>query len=290
MRFQALDSTGKPLAGANLTFQQKTPGFPIGCAINKNIINNVAYQNWFFSRFKFTTFTNEMKWYTNEPYQGREDYSAADAMLQLTRQHGVSVRGHNIFWDDPNFQPGWVKYLAPQQLWDAVTKRINSVVRHFQGQVIHWDVVNENMHHNFFESKLGWDASTKFYQTAHSIDGGPLLFLNEYNTLEQSGDKIASPANYLAKVRQISGVPLAIGLEGHFNIPNIPYIRSALDTLAAARLPIWITELDTTGGDQVRNYINLKTLVNVKTLKLRTITVFRFDVPFFNRLQTWRVL
>ncbi|KAK4345594.1 hypothetical protein RND71_035770 [Anisodus tanguticus] len=38
--------------------------------------------------------------------------------------------------------------------------------------------------------------------------------------------------------------PLEIGLQGHFIIPSQPYIRSALDTLASAKLPIWITELD----------------------------------------------
>ncbi|CAM8901471.1 unnamed protein product [Rhodiola kirilowii] len=257
VRFQAFDATDKPLAGANLTFQQKALGFPFGCAINKNILNNVAYQNWFFSRFKYTTFENEMKWYTNEPSPGRLDYSAADAMLKLTRQHGVSVRGHNIFWDDPNYQPGWVKNLAPQQLRDAAASRINSVVRHFRGQVIHWDVVKENLHHNFFESKLGRDASTKFYQRAHALDPRLRLFLNEYNTLEQIGDTAVSAANYLGKIRD--GVPLGIGLQGHFNIPNIPYMRSALDTLASANLPIWITELDTSGGNQAAS---LESIIN----------------------------
>ena len=37
---------------------------------------------------------------------------------------------------------------------------------------------------------------------------------------------------------------MAIGLESHFGVPNLPYIRASLDTLAAAGLPIWLTEVD----------------------------------------------
>ncbi|GJR07833.1 carbohydrate-binding, CenC-like protein [Tanacetum coccineum] len=49
-----------------------------------------------------TTFENEMKWYTNERIQNQEDYSAVDALLEFTKLNEVQVRGHNVFWDDPN--------------------------------------------------------------------------------------------------------------------------------------------------------------------------------------------
>ncbi|CAM9004081.1 unnamed protein product [Rhodiola kirilowii] len=252
VRVQAVDASGRPLAGANVSVDQKALSFPFGCAINKNILTSTAYQNWFSSRFKYTTFEDEMKWYSTEKTQGVEDYSDADAMLKFAKQNGVSVRGHNIFWDDPKFQPYWVPSLSPDQLRAAADKRINSVVRHFKGQVIHWDVVNENMHHSFFEEKLGGDVSAKYYETAHELDSSPIKFLNEFNTIEQKGDTDASPTSYLKKLKEMpSGVPLGIGLEGHFDdTPNIPYMRSAIDTLAAANVPIWITELDVASGNQ----------------------------------------
>ena len=43
---------------------------------------------------------NNMKWHSTEPTQGKEDYSVADSMMQLMKQHNILVRGHNIFWDD----------------------------------------------------------------------------------------------------------------------------------------------------------------------------------------------
>ncbi|KAJ7959703.1 putative Endo-1,4-beta-xylanase [Quillaja saponaria] len=120
----------------------------------------------------------------------------------------------------------------------------------YKGQLIAWDVVNENMHFSFFESKLGENISAKIYNEAHRVDGNVTLFLNEYNTIEYSGDGSANPTKYLQKLREIqnypgnSGLPLGIGLESHFTTPNLPYVRASIDTLAATGFPIWLTELD----------------------------------------------
>ncbi|KAL5855320.1 hypothetical protein ACOSQ4_005122 [Xanthoceras sorbifolium] len=250
VRIKAVDKQGKPLPNATISIEQKAPGFPFGCAINKNILNNARYQNWFSSRFKVTTFENEMKWYSTEPSQGREDYSVPDAMMQFAKRHNIAVRAHNIFWDDPKYQPGWVSSLSPADLTKATYKRINSIMSKYKGQVIAWDVVNENLHFSFFESKLGPTASGVFYNKAHLLDGATTLFMNEYNTIEDSGDRQSLPAKYLEKLREIQRFPgnanarMAIGLEGHFNKPNIPYMRSSIDTLAATGLPIWLTEVD----------------------------------------------
>ncbi|KAI9181703.1 hypothetical protein LWI28_017669 [Acer negundo] len=254
VRIQALDKQGNPLQNATISIEQKSPSFPFGCAMNKNILNNPAYQNWFTSRFKVTTFENEMKWYSTEPYPGHEDYSVPDAMINFAKQHNIAVRAHNIFWDDPKYQPGWLNSLSPADLWKAVNKRITSIMSKYKGQVIAWDVVNENLHWNFFESKLGTKFSGVIYSKAHAFDGATTLFMNDYNTIEESGDKQSVPAKYLEKLREIQKYPgianakMAIGLEGHFNTPNLPYIRSSIDTLASAGLPIWLTEVDVQSG------------------------------------------
>lgn len=243
-----VDSQGNPLPNATISLVQGRANFPFGVAINKNILSNTAYQNWFFSRFKFTVFEDEMKWYSTEASQGKVDYSTSDAMVNLCKSKGVSIRGQNILWDDQKFQPNWVPALSPQQLQAAAGKRVGSIVTKYRGQVIHWDVMNENLHFKFFESKLGANASTTYFRLASQFDNKTPLFLNDYNTIEVQSDGASSPANYLNMIKQIragaySG-PLGIGLEGHFGTPSQPYIRSGLDTLASAKLPIWITELD----------------------------------------------
>ncbi|MED6170027.1 hypothetical protein PIB30_026743 [Stylosanthes scabra] len=245
---QILDQEGKPLRNASVSIQQRKGHFPFGSSIDKSILNNPAYQNWFLQRFTVTTFGNEMKWYSTEFVQGREDYSVPDAMLAFAKRHNIAVRGHNIFWDDPNFQPGWVPSLSPQQLSSAVQRRLQSIVSRYRGQVIHWDVVNENMHFSFFENKLGQDFSVKAFSEVHRIDRNTPLFLNEYNTIEDSRDNAVNPAKYIQKLREMrrSGATIGIGLEAHFPNypPNLPYMRASIDTLAATGSPLWITEID----------------------------------------------
>ncbi|KAL6200450.1 hypothetical protein ACLB2K_030231 [Fragaria x ananassa] len=261
VRIQAVDAEGNPLRNATISIQQKAPSFPFGCAMNKNILANTAYQNWFTSRFGVTTFENEMKWYSTENSQGKEDYSVADAMLQFAKQHNIAVRDHNVFWDDPQYQLGWLTSLDKHQLALAAFKRLYSVMNRYKGQVVAWDVVNENLHFDFFESKWGKNSSAILYNWATKADGETTLFMNEFNTIEESEDGDSTPAKYLQKLRDIQAFPgnnnlkMAIGLESHFRSPTIPYIRSSIDTLAAANLPIWITELDIQSGPNQAWYL-----------------------------------
>ncbi|KAG2542692.1 endo-1,4-beta-xylanase 5-like [Panicum virgatum] len=255
VRLQATDSAGNPLAGAAVSLDAVRTNFPLGSAMTRHILTNSAYQTWFASRFAVATFENEMKWYSTEPAPGREDYTVPDAMMAFAKSNGIAVRGHNVFWDQPSQQPAWVQSLPYPQLLAAASRRIRSVVSRYAGQVIGWDVVNENLHFNFYEGRFGWDASTAFYAAARLLDAGSaLMFMNEFNTLEQPGDMAALPARYLQRLRQIiaayseNGAGMAIGLEGHFTNPNIPYMRAALDTLAQAGIPIWLTEVDVAAG------------------------------------------
>ncbi|GAU10805.1 hypothetical protein TSUD_426520, partial [Trifolium subterraneum] len=118
------------------------------------------------------------------------------------------------------------------------------------GQVIAWDGVNENVHRHFYEDKFGENASAEYYSKAYHLDPKTTMFMNEFNTIEYSGDQVANPANYLRKLKEIqqfpgtAGMPMAIGLQCHFarGIPNLAYMRSGLDLLGATGLPIWLTE------------------------------------------------
>ncbi|KAH7518117.1 hypothetical protein FEM48_Zijuj09G0136500 [Ziziphus jujuba var. spinosa] len=258
VQIQVTHANKIPLTEAEVTIKQTKSGFPFGCGMNFHILHSTDYQKWFSSRFKFTTFTNEMKWYSTEKEPGQENYTVADAMVEFAQQNGISIRGHNIFWDNPKYQPSWVKSLSPDQLRKAAAKRINSVVPRYKGELIAWDVMNENLHFSFYEDNLGQNASAEYYSIAQRLDPNAIMFLNEYNTIDHSGDETASPANYMKKVQEILSFPgnenlsLGIGLQGHFGSfqPNIAYMRSALDMLGTTGLPIWLTEVDL---DKIQN-------------------------------------
>ncbi|KAI8532657.1 hypothetical protein RHMOL_Rhmol11G0230600 [Rhododendron molle] len=260
VKLVAVDADGNPVPNATVTVTQINGRFPFGCAISDQIIYNTGYQNWFKSKFKYTTFENEMKWDSTEYARGREDYSKPDAMLRFTSQNGISVRGHNILWDDKRFVPGWAQSLSPRDLRFAVDNRVNSIVRRYYGKVISWDVVNENLHFNFYESVFGKYASAILYSKVNGIDGGTTtLYLNEYNTIEEPGDGASSPDKYLEKIRELrlGGYkgPLGIGLQGHFRTPNLPYMRAAIDKLASTGLPVWLSEIDVVSGPNQAVYL-----------------------------------
>ncbi|KAH7834954.1 hypothetical protein Vadar_021336 [Vaccinium darrowii] len=118
-------------------------------------------------------------------------------MLWFMARNGISVRGHNVLAEDKRFVPGWAQYLSSRDLWFAVDNRVNSLVRRYTGKVISWDVENENLHFNFYESVFGKDASAIFYSKAHAIDFATTLYLNEFNTIEEPGDGASSPDKYI---------------------------------------------------------------------------------------------
>lgn len=268
VKFNAVDQNGKAVANAAVSIKQLHPNFPFGCAVNFLIINNTAYQKWFLERFTYATFENELKWELTEDTQGVETYADPDAMLEFAKSNGIKVRGHNVLWDDPKYQTPWVTALSqsPDQLREAALKRINSVVSRYKGQFVHWDVINENMHNNMFSSIFP-EKGAEVFKLTHQLDPAPILFLNEYNVIENNGvSGQASTPSFLAKIDELRKLgydgPLGIGLESHFDFidPNIPYVRAALDTFGATGLPIWITEF-TVGDSRTNQMKNIQPLL-----------------------------
>ncbi|RYR04174.1 hypothetical protein Ahy_B06g083765 [Arachis hypogaea] len=82
--------------------------------MNFHIITNSDYQNWSASRFKYTTFTNSMKWYSTEKIQ--------DAMIDFTKENDISLK--------------WVNSLSPDELRETVEKRINYVISRYESELI----------------------------------------------------------------------------------------------------------------------------------------------------------
>ncbi|XP_047342292.1 endo-1,4-beta-xylanase 5-like [Impatiens glandulifera] len=259
VKLRLVDVNGKPLANTHIKISLRVPQFQFGCASNSYILSNSAYRQWFASkRFTVTTFENEMKWYSTEVTQGREDYTVADGMLNWAKSQSLSVRGHNVLWDDPKYQVSWLNSLSGKHFYQAVVKRIKSIVKRYSGKLIAWDAVNENLHFNYFESRLG--KKINLFKMINSYDHHTPLFLNDYNTIEEPSDKASSPDAYMKKIRKIrdNGYhgPLGIGLESHFNTPNLAYMRASIDKLATLSLPIWLTEIDVGSSPDQANLLD----------------------------------
>ncbi|KAL6545806.1 hypothetical protein OROGR_009680 [Orobanche gracilis] len=255
IRIHVATRDGQDLQGAKITIDQTRPQFLIGSGSPSTILTHKDYQDYFTRRFTAVTFHNEMKWYFMEALPGQENYTIPDAMVSFFKEHRIGIRGHTVLWANKDVNQYWLKQMKPKDILKAAVGHVGSIVSRYAGDIIGWDVMNENMHNSFYEEKLGPNASAMFYQIVHAMDVNTPLFLNEYNTIELPTDSNVIPSKIVAKVRETRSFPgnegmvVSIGLQGHFHrTPMVSHIRAVLDILGATKMPIWITELDTKRG------------------------------------------
>jgi len=65
----------------------------------------------------------------------------------------------------------------------AIDARLESVVPHFRGKFLHWDVNNEMLHGDFFKSRLGESIWPYMFKRARELDPDAKLFVNDYNII-----------------------------------------------------------------------------------------------------------
>jgi hypothetical protein len=141
--------TNLPLSDVQVDVNQIKHQFAFGSCFNSSYLNNTTYTNFFKNHFEWAVCENESKWYWNESTQGHVYYTDADNIYNWCNSNGITMRGHNIFWEQQSSLPSWVPGLSyapwPQtsNLYTACQNRLNSVVPHFQGRFVQWDVDNE---------------------------------------------------------------------------------------------------------------------------------------------------
>ncbi len=264
---QANDTNGQPVAGVTVQVQQRRHEFAFGSALNSYpLIAEPRYAEFFARNFEWAVFENETKWPENEPTQGQLTYTRADIMAAFCRKHGITMRGHTIFWEATNGgyeQPAWLDSLDTNQLRAAVTARLNSVVPHFRGEFQHWDINNEMLHGNYFRGRLGASIVPYLFQTAGALDPTAKRFVNDYNVVagSETGAYKTQIANLLATGVEVEG----IGAQGHFGgqVIDPVVVKARLDNLSTFGIPVWITEYDSVQANPTNRADNLEKLYRV---------------------------
>ncbi|XP_062213321.1 endo-1,4-beta-xylanase 1-like [Phragmites australis] len=239
-------ATVKEADGVEVRVHQVSNSFPLGSCIMRTNMDNEDFVDFFTKNFNWAVFGNELKWYWTEPQRGQLYYNDADDLLRLCSDHGMSVRGHCIFWEVDNAVQQWVKTLSTDDLSAAVKSRLNGLLTRYKGKFKHYDVNNEMLHGSFYQDKLGKDIRATMFKTASELDPDALLFVNDYN-VESMCDIRATPEAYIEQIigLQEQGAPVGgVGLQGHVSNPVGPVVRAVLDRLAVLGLPLWFTELD----------------------------------------------
>src|SRR4029077_2083983 len=133
-----------------------------------------------------------MKWWVVRRNAGAFDFSRGDDIVHFAQAHSMKARGHCLVWDHNN--PDWVVrgHFTPAQLSHLLREHINTVMRHYEGQVFAWDVVNEALDENGHAKDSPWynqpgiglaDNGTAYveqaFRCAREADPHALLFYND---------------------------------------------------------------------------------------------------------------
>lgn len=276
------------VAGTRVEFGLKRHEFLFGTAIAHRPFadpseTGARYRKFILEHFNTLVCENEMKWYATEVERGRENYAPADALLAFAEEHGLSMRGHCLFWEKEKYVQRWLAALDGAELQAAVDRRLSSSVSRYAGRLVSWDVNNEMLDGSFYRDRLGIDAVAGMFKEAARLDPAAKLFVNEYGILGNA----EKTERYLALIRELQahGATVGgIGIQSHdsdrltdaadagalpgerpqwmLNTPLSPAaFLATLDRLfSETHLPVHLTEISARVADPARRGAALEML------------------------------
>jgi endo-1,4-beta-xylanase len=247
------------------------------------------YRELFVHQYDALTPENEMKMAFLQPRRGVFDFAAADALVAFAKEHHKRIHGHALVWGlqlplwllDHGLTDNLGLHLPPLSIgplpgpldhldtgvgnllttltgWDRdellgiMRTHIDTVMRHFGGDVPEWDVVNEpldasgNLQNNVWRHFIGDDYIELALRAARAASPRAKLFINEY-AVEGPG---AKRDGLLRLVRDLKArnVPLdGVGLQYHTHLQGPEDEATLADTMrqfAALGVEVQITEMD----------------------------------------------
>ncbi len=252
---------GLALASETTTLRSlgEARGLSIGAAVAADVLfgpDEPEYAKTLAKEFNMMTAENAMKWGALRPSRDQFIFTVPDLMIKFAVEHGLKVRGHNLVWHQSN--PSWLLrgQIKPDELKSILYEHIKTVVGHFKGQLVAWDVVNEAVSdqvvgakakmRDTIWSKIGPDYIAQAFKWARAADPDVKLFYNDYNA---EGMNPKSQTVYeLVRDLKSKGVPIdGVGLQMHVGIknpPDIAGISANMKRLNDLGLEVQVTEMD----------------------------------------------
>jgi endo-1,4-beta-xylanase len=207
----------------------------------------------------FPTFWNQVtpenagKWGSVEGTHGTFNWAPLDAIYNFSQQHGFKFKAHNLIWG-AQF-PSWITSLSQAQQLAEIQKWITLYGQRYPNT---WavDVVNEPIHTAPpFTAALGgngstgWDWVVTSFQMARKAFPNAKLLINEFGTENDANAR--NTYLHIISILKSRGLIDGVGVQAHFfNLDNMTaaQMTTALNSYDTAGLPIFISELDITGG------------------------------------------
>jgi GH35 family endo-1,4-beta-xylanase len=266
---KVIDANGQPVVDAVVKLEQTKHYFQFGTALSSEMFSNTAnpadraqYLKLAKQLFNASVHENALKWYSTESVRGQVSYADADRILNWSESNGLKMRGHALFWAPEQWNQDWLKALSPEKLRLAVHNRATDTCTRYRGRISEYDVLNEMLHGDFFQKRLGEGIVKDMFEWCKQADPSARLYVNDYNIL--NGEKLD---NYVNQIRSLlkQGVPVGgIGVQSHIRQKiTAAQVKQSLDTLAQFGLPIKITEFSVVADTEEEKAKTLRDIYRV---------------------------
>ena len=226
--------------------------FPIGAAVVKERLEEPLYAATLKKDFNRLSSESNFKFKSTHPEKDKYTFAKADAIVKFAQENKMSVHGHTLIWAKDGTMPKWLlEYKGSSADFDKLLKdHITTVVSHFKGQVVSWDVVNEaiadngTFKDNIWLRKLGEEYFFKAFKYAQQADPNVKLFYNDYGQ-EFGGKKMRKIMELVATAKQ-RGIKIdGMGFQMHTVLRiDVNKINTNLKLAADAGLLVHISEID----------------------------------------------
>lgn len=262
--------------------------FPIGAAVDMDRLKGSTYNTVVAREFSSVTAESSMKFGAIHPSLNVYNFVKADAIVAFAAKNNMRVHGHTLIWAKDSVQPKWLMdFQGDEAAWDALLKsHIQTVVKHFKGKVVSWDVVNEpyadngTLKDNIWLRKLGPEYLTKAFFYAHEADPSALLFLNDYGQ-EFGGKKMAAILNFVASAKKCNMPINGLGFQMHTVLRiNVNGLRTNVAKAVDAGMMIHFSELDiSVRYQQAKNFDLNEALEIAQAAKFKEIVQVYLSIP-----------
>ncbi len=223
------------------------------------------------ANYNIITPENCMKPQPIHPEENQYNFAAPDALVQWCQTNHIKVWGHNLAWHTqtaPWFFQGINGEPVTRELaMERLSNHIHTVVGHFKGKVVGWDVVNEaiddrnnngqpdNLRNDSWYRVIGSNYLTMAFKWAHEADPHAQLYYNDYNIEQGAVTETGKHAASMSLLRRMikDGAPInGVGIQGHWHLDtDLADVEKAIEDYQSLGLKVAISELDVvaTGGN-----------------------------------------
>ena len=236
--------------------KNKTTTEYIGAAVNEGNFQDAQYTSLAAVNYNLVTSENSCKFSPIQPQQGQFDFTGCDKVLAFALENDMAFRGHNLCWGVYN--PSWLENgnFSSDDLTEILISHISTVLAHYKGKVVAWDVVNEALNetgtlkHNTWNNITGDETYIDVaFKAARKADPDALLFYNDYNVASSEGwSKTKSDAMFdMVKSMMERSIPIdGVGFQLHVGTgyDMLDGVKANMKRYRDIGIQIHLTELD----------------------------------------------